>query len=217
MAFELAAAFIAIVAGLVLCFRLMRRGITTLDKDRAKYLEQIRDQQTHIEEDLRGISFRDNMQVARAAAEDILRLADAPEGSGVEVQGARLEVEIPAGRWTIALDQPSQALRRTGKVLQGRPEWTVSGPGGEHSFTDIGELMRHLDARVREALGKTAPPEPRDGDRPARDEGVPAPSAGTGRGGSAPESGPVLWPEDEDLRFWGQGSGDSPPDQGKDP
>ena len=41
MILEWAAAGAVILAGLIFCVRIMRRGITTLDEDRVQYLERI--------------------------------------------------------------------------------------------------------------------------------------------------------------------------------
>lgn len=149
MILEWAAAGAVILAGLIFCLRIMRRGITTLDQDRDQYLERIRAGERQLDEDRKNISLDEQCRVLRAAVEDLLRLAGDPPGHELSGKGTRLVLRTPAGEWRLELSMRERSLRGTRKVLHGRSRWLLSGFGRDETFDDLAGLMRSLNAHLR--------------------------------------------------------------------
>ncbi len=149
MILEWAAAGAIILAGLVFCLRIMRRGITTLEQDRNKYDERIRAGERQLHEDRKNISLDEQCHVLRAAVEDLLRLAGNPPGHELSGNGTSLVLRTPTAEWRLELNMRERSLRTTRKVLHGRSRWLLSGGGHEECFDDLAALMRSLNARLR--------------------------------------------------------------------
>ncbi|MGE9985265.1 translation initiation factor IF-2 [Desulfovibrio sp. SGI.169] len=149
MLLEWAVAGAVILAGLIFCLRIMRRGITTLEQDRDQYLERIRAGELQLREDRKNISLEEQCRVLRAAVEDLLRLAGNPPGHELSGDGPRLLLRTPTGEWRLELNMRERSLRTTRKVPHGRSRWLLSGGGHEESFDDLADLMRSLNARLR--------------------------------------------------------------------
>ncbi len=149
MILEWAAAGAVILAGLIFCLRIMRRGITTLDQDRDQYLERIRAGERQLDEDRKNISLDEQCHVLRAAVEDLLRLAGDPPGHELSGNGTSLVLRTPAGEWRMELSMRERTLRGTRKVLHGRSRWLLSGCGRDETFDDLAGLMRSLHAPLR--------------------------------------------------------------------
>ncbi|WP_022656558.1 hypothetical protein [uncultured Desulfovibrio sp.] len=149
MILEWAAAGAVILAGMIFCLRIMRRGITTLDQDRNQYLERIRAGERQLDEDRKNISLDEQCRVLRAAVEDLLRLAGDPPGHELSGKGARLVLRTPAGEWRLELSMRERSLRGARKVLHGRGRWLLSGFGRDETFDDLAGLMCSLNAHLR--------------------------------------------------------------------
>ena len=103
MILEWAAAGAVILAGLIFCVRIMRRGITTLDEDRVQYLERIHAEERQLDEDRKNISLDEHLHVLHAAVADLLRLAGNPPGHALTGHGSTLVLRTPEGEWRIEL------------------------------------------------------------------------------------------------------------------
>ncbi|MDE6735158.1 MAG: translation initiation factor IF-2 [Desulfovibrio sp.] len=147
------------LAGLVFCFRIMRRGMSTLDDDRGKFLARIRDGEHKLEEEQKQVAADEHMALMRAAVEDLLRLADSPPGYRMETAGRNILLHTPKGTWRLELAMREIGLKSRQKVLHGRPRWLLSGPGHEEQHADAASVMRSLDAHLR-AEGELAPEPP---------------------------------------------------------
>lgn len=158
MILEWAAAGAVILAGLIFCVRIMRRGITTLDEDRAQYLERIHAEERQLDEDRKNISLDEHLHVLHAAVADLLRLAGNPPGHALTGHGSTLVLRTPEGEWRIELIMRERTLRRTHKVLHGRSRWLLSGFGRNEHFEDLAGLMCNLNAYLHG--DKLVPPEP---------------------------------------------------------
>ncbi len=158
MILEWAAAGAAILAGFFFCFRLMKRGLTTLDEDRAGYYARIRAAEEQLREDNKNISLSEHLYIARAGLEDLLRLAGNPPGFSLSGQGQTFFLHTPHGPWRIALSMRERTLRGTRKVVHGRSCWQLSGFGLDEHFDDLASLMCSLNAHLRGDAG--VPPEP---------------------------------------------------------
>lgn len=147
------------LAGLVFCFRIMRRGMSTLDDDRGKFLARIRDGEHKLEEEQKQVAADEHMALMRAAVEDLLRLADSPPGYRMETAGRTILLHTPKGTWRLELAMREISLKSRQKVLHGRPRWLLSGPGHEEQHADAAAIMRSLHAHLH-AEGELAPEPP---------------------------------------------------------
>lgn len=147
------------LAALVFCFRIMRRGMSTLDDDRRKFLARIRDGEHKLEEEQKQVAAAEHLALMRAAVEDLLRLADSPPGYRMETAGRTILLHTPKGTWRLELAMREIGLKSRQKVLHGRPRWLLSGPGHEEQHADAAAVMRSLHAHLR-AEGDLAPEPP---------------------------------------------------------
>lgn len=158
MILEWAAAGAAILAGFLFCFRFMKRGLTTLDEDRADYFARIRAAEDQLREVNKNISLSEHLYIARAALEDLLRLAGNPPGFSLSGHGQTFLLHTPEGPWRIALSMRERVLRGNQKIVHGRGRWRLSGFGLDEHFKDLASLMCSLNAHLRGDTG--VPPEP---------------------------------------------------------
>jgi hypothetical protein len=149
MLLELGAAVIVIIVGLIFCFRMMRHGLTSLEKDRDRYLKRIRAEEQQLEEDKKNISQSEHLYIARAGIADILRLAGNPPGFSIADEEFAILLQTPEGVWRIDLNMREHALRNTGRVLRGKARWRLSGFGMNEQFDRIGDMMACLNAQLR--------------------------------------------------------------------
>lgn len=177
---EWAAVGAILLAALVFCFRLMRRGLRTLDDDRATFLERIRAGERQLAEERKRISADEHMRVLRAAVDDILRLADRPAGHSLEAHGRSLILHTPGGDWRMELVMRERVLRRTHQVIHGRSRWILEGPGQCEQHEDPASLMASLHAHLRAARpgGDEPEPEPAHLARRIRARAEPSPARG---------------------------------------
>lgn len=148
-----------VLVGLVFCFRIMRRGISTLDDDRRKFLARIREGENKLGEEQKQVAAAEHLALMRAAVEDLLRLADSPPGYRMEKAGRTILLHTPKETWRLELAMREISLKSRQKVLHGRPRWLLSGPGHEEQHTDAAAVMRSLHAHLR-TEGELAPEPP---------------------------------------------------------
>lgn len=153
---EWAAAGAVFVAIVVMCVRLMKRGLTTLEDERAECLERIRQMEEKIKEDQKNMASSEHLRIARAGLEDLLRLAGNPAGMWIEAvarglgeaQGEALVLHLPEGELRISLSMRERELRGVRKVAHGRGSWHLSGLDLNDEYTDFVLLMRAVSARL---------------------------------------------------------------------
>lgn len=133
---------------MIFCARIMRRGLRTLDDDRARYLERIQEDERKIAEDRKNISAMDHIWIMQAALEDLLRLENYPEGYAVHRAGMSLEFVTPEGPWNVEIAMRERHLRSTHRVLHGKSRWVLSGFGQVESHPDPASLMASLNAHL---------------------------------------------------------------------
>lgn len=139
----------AIFLGIMLfCARIMRRGLTTLDEDRKKYLERIQAGERQLAEDRKKIPAREHMLVMRAAVEDLVRLDGSPPGFSVTMGERYIELQTPEGIWRIELAMRERSLRSARRVLHGRSRWVLSGFGHVERHSEQKTLMASLNAHL---------------------------------------------------------------------
>lgn len=166
-----------LLAALVFCFRIMRRGMSTLDDDRRKFLAKIQDGEHKLQEERKQVAAVEHLELMRAAVEDLLRLADGPPGYSVETAGRAILLHTPRGTWRLELAMREASLKTRQRVLYGRPRWFLKGPGHEEQHGDAAALMRSLHAHLR-AEGELAPEPPHLARRLAAGKAGPAARAG---------------------------------------
>ena len=158
---EWAAAGAVFVAIVVLCVRLMKRGLSTLEDERAQCLERIREMEEKIKEDQKNMASSEHLRIARAGLEDLLRLAGNPQGIWLEVvakgrgeaQGEALVLHLPQEDLRVSLSMRERELKGVRKVAHGRGRWHLSGLNLHEEYTDIVPLMRAISARLAACLG----------------------------------------------------------------
>ncbi|WP_296304538.1 DUF948 domain-containing protein [uncultured Desulfovibrio sp.] len=143
-----AGAFIVLV-GLIFSFRIMRRGIGSLESSSQRLQEKIDGEERRIAEDVRNMSSAEHMDVTTAAVRDLLRLTPGREACPVEVEGRRLVLHLPEGDVSLALAMQEASLRSLHKRIQGHAVWQVRGCRRDADFHDVGSAMRHLDHILR--------------------------------------------------------------------
>ena len=150
MLWEWAAAAAAVIVAVLFCLRLTRQGLGTLEEERDRCLERIREMEEQVREDQKNMPSGEHLRIVHAALEDLLRQAGAPTEDGLLVEmdaaGQCLVWRLPGpdGRpeeWRVRLFMRERELRGTHKVAHGQARWRLSGPGVEEDFTDLVQLL----------------------------------------------------------------------------
>lgn len=136
------------LAALILCFRIMRRGISTLDDDRKKSLARIKDGENKLAEEQKQVSAIEHLSLMRAAVEDLLRLADSPPGYNVESDGRIILLHTPKDTWRLELAMRESRLKTMPKVLHGHPRWLLSSSEHQEQHEDAASIMRSLHVHL---------------------------------------------------------------------
>lgn len=147
----LAVAAFVILVGLMISFRIMRRGIGSLEQSSERMRERIAGEERRIADDKRHMSSEEHMAVTRAAVADLVRLTPGREGCAVEENGHRIVLHLPEGEVSMTLAVQEMTLRSSRKSLAGHSVWQVRGCGQDADFRDIASAMRHLDGILRGA------------------------------------------------------------------
>ena len=130
------------------CAKIMRNGLTTLDEHRAQYLSSIHEKEKIIHEEKKTIAADEQMLLMKYAAEDLIRLAGAPQGYKISVEKRRIVLSTPSGEWHIDLMMAEKNLRSANRRLHGRSKWILSGNGEVEEYNDAGEVMRSLNCHL---------------------------------------------------------------------
>ena len=149
MLLKWAPAFIVVVLGIVFCLRMLKRGLSTLEKFRERHLEHIRTREQQLQEDRHNIPRSEHLRFAHAALADLLHLEGDRPGFSLDTQGSALLLDTPDGVWRITLDMREQTLSQTHKVVRGKLRWQLKGFGREEEFAELAELMQNLTAYLR--------------------------------------------------------------------
>lgn len=136
-------------AALIFCFRVMRRGMRTLDDDRRKFLARIEDGEHKLKEEQKQVPAAEHLALMRAAVEDLLRLADSPPGYRIETAPNTILLHTPGGTWRLELAMRERTLKSRKMVVRGRCRWLLSGGGHQEQHSDPASVMRSLHAHLR--------------------------------------------------------------------
>lgn len=211
-----AVAGVVIIAGLVLSFRIMRRGLTTFSQDRSKYLDQIEAQQKQIEEDEKNMARSEHLDILLAGLRDLLALAGDPPGFAISHSGQLIRLATPLGEYLVELQAREQTLHGSSKVLHGPCRWKLDGPALHEEYDELAGLMNAVsqlvghgaNAQARPALPEVDPQPYYFARRFVRRKqpGAPVPVAGKRRNSQAamPPSGSSRWQEMEQSKADGQ-------------
>lgn len=147
----LASVSVLALAMLVICARVMRRGVRTLDENRMEWRENMRQTENRIQQDNKNISSMEHLNILRAAMDDLLRLEGQPKGYKVQAKDGILELCTPQGTWKVKLLMRESGLRSSKRVLHGKCRWRLEGFGIEESHMDPASLMRSLNEHLHES------------------------------------------------------------------
>lgn len=86
MLWEWAAAAAAVIVAVLFCLRLTRQGLGTLEEERDRCLERIREMEEQVREDQKNMPSGEHLRIVHAALEDLLRQAGAPTEDGLLVE-----------------------------------------------------------------------------------------------------------------------------------
>lgn len=164
MAWEWGAAGVVLLIIVVFCVRLMKRGLTTLEDERALCDERIRTMEEQIRQDQKNMASSEHLHIALAGLRDMLRLADYPSGYWLEVlqhdSGAANEkalvLHTPDGDWLVSLSMRERQLRAVHKVAHGQGRWHLRGTGVHEEYEDLPRLMCALHNHLRKGASSAS-------------------------------------------------------------
>lgn len=130
---------------LIYSARIMRRGISTLDDDRAQYLAHIAEGERQLAEDRKHISAQEQLYQMRAALFDFLRLENLPD-SRIEDKGHIISIVTPKQTFDIELIMRERLLASTKRMLHGRSRWILRSAGLYETHSEMSGLMASLNA-----------------------------------------------------------------------
>lgn len=164
MTWEWAAAGIVFLLVVVFSVRLMKRGLFTLEDERALCEERIRLMEEELRQDQKNMASREHLRIALAGLRDLLRLAGYPRGFWIEVtargqgeaRGEALLLHTPGGDWRISLSMRERQLRAVRKVAHGQGRWHLYGPELHEEYTELAPLMCALHTHLRQRDGSAA-------------------------------------------------------------
>lgn len=139
----------AVLAGLIVCRKLMRAGTTSLAEAREKLHSRIDDGERQLHDDAKKITLDEQIYLLRRALEDLLRLEGGKSGYALRQEGdADFVLESPGGNMRVSFTMREQTLRGSHRVLHGHERWKLSADGIVEEFTSIAALMAHLNDRL---------------------------------------------------------------------
>lgn len=149
--FEWALAGAVILAGLVFSFRLMRRGISSLDADRHEYMDRIRSGHRRLEEDAKNISSREHLAVLEAGLRDLIRLEGLEAGCRLQELAGGFSLAWGGQSLEVRISMRERRLSGSGRTLHGPCRWILLARGEERGVDDLAELMRLIRLQLAES------------------------------------------------------------------
>lgn len=148
------------LAMLVICARVMRKGVRTLDEKRRDWSEQMRQTELQIEKVNKNISSAEHLDIMKAAIEDLLRLENHSAGYSVSGEGKTIKLQTPQGEWKVELLMRESGLKSNRRVLHGASRWRLSGFEHEELHTDPASLMHSLNEHLHRTNKEDLAPDP---------------------------------------------------------
>lgn len=145
------------VAAILFSLRLKRRGTVTLEDDRVRSKERIRQTEEEIWEEQNRMTVGEHLCIARAGIEDLLQLAGyGPDSAVVQIgqQSAReaeLVLTLSEERLCISLSKRECQLAG-GKMVRSRTVWHLYDGEQNKEFEDLASLMHVLSLRLGGAI-----------------------------------------------------------------
>lgn len=147
------------LAALLISFRIARRRRKSLDDYRAGRDEAFEQEQREMRDSARRVSAGERRHIVWAALDDLIRLADRPEGFSLEAEerepGAVL-LHTPSCDVRISFENRESMppmLWRSRSARCGVPGapglWRIAADGRSEDFPDVLHLMRRLDLFFR--------------------------------------------------------------------
>ncbi len=138
------------LAMFVISARVMRKGLPTLDENRRNWQENIHQTEMAIEKDRKNISSSEQLQLLKAAVEDLVRLEGMPQGYEVLEKDGMVELNTPEGSWKVRLLMREKGLKGSKRTLHGKCRWQLEGFGFDESYLDMASLMRSLNGHLHD-------------------------------------------------------------------
>lgn len=143
------------LAILLFCARIMRRGLTTLDDDRKRYEERVREETRLLSECNKKITADEQLLLARAAIADLLRLEQ--KECRVDSSDHTIDIGLPEQTVRVRLQMREINLRSTHRALHGQSRWLLEASGRSEEFRDIAALMARLNDLLHGANAEIVP------------------------------------------------------------
>lgn len=138
-----------VIAGMLLCRKIMQSGTTTLAQARDKYRARILDGEKQLQNDANDITFDEQAHLLRVALEDLLRLEDSRTNFRLREDGkAAFILESPQSTMRVSFAMREQKLRATQKILHGHERWTLTANGVDEEFASIATLMTRINEHL---------------------------------------------------------------------
>lgn len=148
-----------LLAVLIFCARIARRGLSTLDDDRERQQARIDKGRHQLDEDRKNMSAHEHLSIIMAGLEDLARLDDCQDECLIRRNGANVEFHTPQGDYEIELLMRERMLKSTQKVLHGRYLWLLRGNGINEKHGELATLMASLQAHRQGTESETFTPE----------------------------------------------------------
>lgn len=150
---------IIVVAGLIVCRRVMKAGTTSWEQARDKYRARIQEEEKSLQDNTKSMTLEEQMHLLNVALKDLLRLeGDKPSYGLTQKHQTEFVLESPQGTMTITFHMREQKLRATQQVLRGHERWKLSFNGIDEEFTNIASLMTRINEHLHDE-GCAMPPE----------------------------------------------------------
>lgn len=146
--FQIAVLGALVLAIIIFCAKFMRRGYTSLDDNRKKYLAQIELNEKQVCEDRKRMASCEHLHIMRVALEDLIRLEKDHRGFSLESSGMGFSLGAPNGTWHVELLMRERKLRSCARTLHGQGRWLLEGPGYSAEYAEVAELMSDLNQRL---------------------------------------------------------------------
>ena len=133
---------VILLVAILFSLRLMRRGYTSLEKDRAHGLERIRQEEAQLRREQNSITAGEHFRVAHAGLADLLRLAGNPPGIHLEMENTE---ENGRPKKYLRLHLPEEDLRISVGMRVTQPLSSPSGRGGRRMIWHLQRLSRDME------------------------------------------------------------------------
>ena len=142
------AGFITLIA-IMWCLRMVRKGQTSLQKDKERWQEKFRQEETKLNKEQQEITAQEQTHLLNAAIQDLLRLENRTDAT-VTRNGNTIRIQLePQTVLSVSLSAREQKITGLGTVLHSPTVWSLTRSGETKVYTRLDSLMRTLVAIIR--------------------------------------------------------------------